>query len=83
MAASREGTSPPATPSTHPVHTIQRQRYLEDYDVQYAGQQSVEQIHGHEEEREQPSPARSTFSMPAKWSAHEAIMRQAMETARQ
>ncbi|XP_035235202.1 uncharacterized protein LOC118206521 [Anguilla anguilla] len=83
MAASSEGTSLPASPSMRPVRAVQRPRYLEDYLVQYTDQRNVEQIHRHEEEGEQPSPARSTSSMPPAWSAHEAIVQQAMETARQ
>jgi len=83
MATSREGTSLPASPPVHPKRTVQCPRYLDDYFVEYRGQRSIEQMHRHEEEREQHSPARSTSSLPPMQNVHEAIMHQALETAQQ
>ena len=40
-------------------------------------------MHRHEEEREQPSPARSTSSLTARQGMNEAIVHQVLETARQ
>ncbi|XP_039539859.1 uncharacterized protein LOC120487658 [Pimephales promelas] len=82
MATSKEGISLPVSP-VRPKRAVQRPRYLDDFLVEYTDQHSLAQMHRHEEERNLLSPARSISSMTPMQNANDAIVHQALETARQ